>query len=421
MATKPQKGAKPTKTVKPAPAAKKSAPVKKAVANKVVKKTPAKAVPVKKAAVKKVAPKPVAKKSAPVKKAAPVKKVVPAKKAASSKKVETKHNPKTVNKKDSKTTAKKAVAPAKKTPAPPAKKVVAPAKKAVAASKPATKKAPETKKPAPAAKTAKKPEPAKKAAPAKPAAPVKKAAPAPVAKPVAKAKVEPVKAAPAPPPAAPKKAKVGGKTPSKKIVTTAKGVTFKVPSSNAVRPTATPAVRTIEKKPNVIIAHRRLADKATKPTEAGKTMVTYQPDTYRSILDEPKDQTGPVYRYSDEELTEFREIIVQRLDAARKELNYLQGLITRKDEAGTEDTENRYMNMEDGSGAMEREQLAQLASRQIQFMGNLEKAMVRIENKTYGICRVTGKLIDKARLRAVPHATLSIEAKKQMAGKPQQQ
>ncbi len=131
----------------------------------------------------------------------------------------------------------------------------------------------------------------------------------------------------------------------------------------------------------------------------------------------PQQIQGPVYRYSDEELNEFREIIASRLDAARKELNYLQGLITRKDEAGTEDTENRYMNMEDGSGAMEREQLAQLASRQIQFMSHLEKALVRIENKTYGICRVTGKLIDKARLRAVPHATLSIEAKKFMSSK----
>ena len=143
----------------------------------------------------------------------------------------------------------------------------------------------------------------------------------------------------------------------------------------------------------------------------------YQPETYRSILDEPQQQSGPVYRYSDEELNEFREIIASRLEAARKELNYLQGLITRKDEAGTEDTENRYMNMEDGSGAMEREQLAQLASRQIQFMGHLEKALVRIENKTYGICRITGKLIDKARLRAVPHATLSIEAKNMMGSK----
>jgi len=116
-------------------------------------------------------------------------------------------------------------------------------------------------------------------------------------------------------------------------------------------------------------------------------------------------------------LSEFKELIQARLESARKELTYQQGLITRKDEAGTEDTENRYMNMEDGSGAMEREQLAQLASRQIQFISHLEKALIRIENKTYGICRVTGDLIDKARLRAVPHATLSIAAKKQMNGK----
>jgi RNA polymerase-binding transcription factor DksA len=177
---------------------------------------------------------------------------------------------------------------------------------------------------------------------------------------------------------------------------------------------ATPAARSLEKKPTVIIAHRKLENKSKGVKESVGIATHYQPDTYRSILDEPIQTQGPQFRYSDEELVEFREIINSRLEAARKELNYLQGLITRKDEAGTEDTENRYMNMEDGSGAMEREQLAQLASRQIQFMGHLEKALVRIENKTYGICRVTGKLIDKARLRAVPHATLSIEAKKLM-------
>jgi RNA polymerase-binding transcription factor DksA len=116
-------------------------------------------------------------------------------------------------------------------------------------------------------------------------------------------------------------------------------------------------------------------------------------------------------RYSDNELTEFKELISRKLETAKKELGYLQGLITRKDEMGGDDTDNRYMTMEDGSLSMEREQLSQMASRQITFIDHLEKAMMRIENKTYGICRVTGKLIDKARLRAVPHATLSIEAK----------
>ena len=123
--------------------------------------------------------------------------------------------------------------------------------------------------------------------------------------------------------------------------------------------------------------------------------------------------SGPTMRYSDNDLTEFREIIQKKLDAAKKELAYLQGLITRKDEGGDMD-EARYMTMEDGSVSMEREQLSQMASRQITFIDHLEKAMMRIENKTYGICRVTGKLIDKARLRAVPHATLSIEAKQMM-------
>ncbi len=78
---------------------------------------------------------------------------------------------------------------------------------------------------------------------------------------------------------------------------------------------------------------------------------------------------------------------------------------------GGDEGDGRYMTMEDGSLSMEREQLSQMASRQITFVDHLEKALIRIQNKTYGVCRITGKLIDKARLRAVPHATLSIEAK----------
>ncbi|MBN9351811.1 MAG: TraR/DksA family transcriptional regulator [Chitinophagaceae bacterium] len=138
----------------------------------------------------------------------------------------------------------------------------------------------------------------------------------------------------------------------------------------------------------------------------------YDPSFTRSILDQPEDKpTGPTLRYSDADLKEFKDLIVRKLEAAKRELAYLQGLITRKDQMGGDDNDSRYMTMEDGSLSMEREQLSQMASRQIQFIDHLEKALVRIENKTYGICRVTGKLIDKARLRAVPHATLSIEAK----------
>ncbi len=127
---------------------------------------------------------------------------------------------------------------------------------------------------------------------------------------------------------------------------------------------------------------------------------------------EEKDPAAVVYRYSDEELEEFRVLINARLEVARKELAFLQGQMRGKDAKGEDEVTERHLTVEDGSAAMELEQIAQLAGRQIQFINNLEKALIRIINKTYGICRETGKLIDKARLRAVPHATLSIEAKK---------
>ncbi|MEO7922752.1 MAG: TraR/DksA C4-type zinc finger protein [Chitinophagaceae bacterium] len=172
-------------------------------------------------------------------------------------------------------------------------------------------------------------------------------------------------------------------------------------------------------KPKVKPVIKKEPPKALKmvmPKITTKSSVKYEPEFTKSVLDQAAtiyQSTGPTMRYSDNDLTEFREIIQKKLDAAKKELAYLQGLITRKDEGGDMD-EARYMTMEDGSVSMEREQLSQMASRQITFIDHLEKAMMRIENKTYGICRVTGKLIDKARLRAVPHATLSIEAKQMM-------
>lgn len=148
------------------------------------------------------------------------------------------------------------------------------------------------------------------------------------------------------------------------------------------------------------------------PKTSTTAAVKYEPSFTKSVLDQPvSEPVGPTMRYSDSELNEFRELINKKLDAARKELAYLQGLITRKDEMGGDNDDARYMTMEDGSMSMEREQLSQMASRQIQFIDHLEKALMRIESKTYGVCRVTGKLIDKARLRAVPHATLSMEAK----------
>ena len=171
-----------------------------------------------------------------------------------------------------------------------------------------------------------------------------------------------------------------------------------------VKPTIKPVLKKEPPKPAKVVI----------PKTTTRSVKKYEPEFTKSVLDTPMNEnTGPTQRYSDADLTEFRELISKKLEAAKKELAYLQGLITRKDETG--DMEDaRYMTMEDGSVSMEREQLSQMASRQIQFIDHLEKAMMRIENKTYGICRVTGKLIDKARLRAVPHATLSIEAKQMM-------
>lgn len=116
-------------------------------------------------------------------------------------------------------------------------------------------------------------------------------------------------------------------------------------------------------------------------------------------------------RYSDSELLEFKELILKKLAEAREDLNLLKGSLSHNDDHGTNDTGRTFNMMEDGSDTLSREEVAQLASRQEKFISNLQNALVRIENKTYGICRVTGKLIQKERLKLVPHATLSIEAK----------
>ncbi len=116
-------------------------------------------------------------------------------------------------------------------------------------------------------------------------------------------------------------------------------------------------------------------------------------------------------RYSDEELQEFKELINKKLEEARIDLNLLRGSLSHNDDHGTDDTGRSFNMMEDGSETLSREEMANLANRQEKFINSLENALVRIENKTYGICRVTGKLIQKKRLMLVPHATLSIEAK----------
>ncbi|MFC2111067.1 TraR/DksA family transcriptional regulator [Bacteroidota bacterium] len=116
-------------------------------------------------------------------------------------------------------------------------------------------------------------------------------------------------------------------------------------------------------------------------------------------------------RYSDEELFEFKEIILKKLVEARKDLELLTEAYTNKNENGTNDTSPTFKVLEEGSLVLSKEENGQLAARQHKFIKNLENALIRIENKTYGICRETGKLISKERLRIVPHATLSIDAK----------
>ncbi|OIQ36621.1 MAG: molecular chaperone DnaK [Crocinitomix sp. MedPE-SWsnd] len=116
-------------------------------------------------------------------------------------------------------------------------------------------------------------------------------------------------------------------------------------------------------------------------------------------------------RYSDKDLQEFRDIIDKKLIEAKEDLKLLKGQLDHSDDHGTDDTGRSFNMMEDGSETMSREEMAQLAVRQEKFIVNLSNALIRIENKTYGICRVTGKLIQKQRLKLVPHATLSIEAK----------
>ena len=116
--------------------------------------------------------------------------------------------------------------------------------------------------------------------------------------------------------------------------------------------------------------------------------------------------------YGDADLEEFRSIIERKLGEAREDLLILKGSLSHKDDHGTDDTGRSFNMMEDGAETLMREENAQLASRTEKFITNLEHALVRINNKTYGVCRKTGKLISKARLKLVPHATLSIEAKK---------
>lgn len=116
-------------------------------------------------------------------------------------------------------------------------------------------------------------------------------------------------------------------------------------------------------------------------------------------------------RYSDAELEEFRAIIEKKMTQAQEELDILLKSLQSDNENGTDDTGSVYKTLEDGSSTLQKESISQMAARLKKFILNLQAAMVRIENRTYGVCRVTGNLISKERLRAVPHTTQSMAAK----------
>lgn len=120
---------------------------------------------------------------------------------------------------------------------------------------------------------------------------------------------------------------------------------------------------------------------------------------------------GEKNRYSDEELKEFKELILKKLKKAQEDYEMYRNSITLGDGNDTQDTSPTFKVLEEGAATLSKEEAGKLAQRQLKFIQHLQAALIRIENKTFGICRETGKLISKERLRAVPHATLSIDAK----------
>lgn len=218
---------------------------------------------------------------------------------------------------------------------------------------------------------------ATKPAPKKKAAPAKKAG-ASKSKPAAKPKAKAVKSGKPAPKAKPAKAKA--------------------PVRSAAKPAPAPkkAAAPAAKKP------------AAKPVVApAKSAPVKNPTIARKATFAEDNRT----RYSDSELKEFKTLIEKKLEEAGRDYELLKNTLSHKDDHGTDDTSPTFKLLEDGSDVLSKEETAHLAARQEKYIQNLKNALIRIQNKTYGICRVTGKLIPKERLRSVPHATLSIDAK----------
>ncbi len=256
--------------------------------------------------------------------------------------------------------------------------------------------------------------PAKKsAAKAKPAAKAKKSTPAKAKKPVAKKKPAPKKVI--------AKKVVAKKIIAKKVV--AKKAAPKAAAKVAPKPAPKKTVEKVAKKeaPMPKAIKKQTAEVATK---AEPKVVTPKPVPQLTIFPivnqrpiahkpaKPSTMSEDKTRYSEEELKEFETLILGKLNKAREEFKILKDTLNRNNDAGTDSTSGGNTKvLEDGAETAEKENLSQLAARQLKYITNLENALVRIKNSTYGICSVTGKLIPKERLIAVPHTTQSIEAK----------
>lgn len=324
-------------------------------------------------------------KAKPAKKAA--KSAKPAKKAVVKKPAKKAAPKKAAKKAIAKKVVKKAVKPVKKASA---KKVVAKKvnkKPAKPVKKVATKK-PVSKKPAPK-KIIKKPlvknmaKPVKKVVAKKVEKPTKKA----VEKPIAK---------------------------EEKQKTVAKQPVKPEPKKEIEKPAvAAKPVEPVRKPEPVSKKKQRDMDDDNSRDEAPMVVEYKTPSIRKPMGPAPKPHinTDTRTRYSDAELKEFKELILKKLGEAQKDFELLKSTLSHKDDHGTDDTSPTFKLLEDGSDVLSKEETAHLASRQEKFIQNLQNALIRIENKTYGICRATGKLISKERLRSVPHATLAIEAK----------
>ncbi len=398
MAKKIQKAAK-------APAKKTSKPVAKKATKAVAKKAT-------KPVAKKVA-KPVAKKaSKPVAK----KMVKPAAKKAT--KPVAKKVTKVAPKKAAKPVAKKVtkVAP-KKAAKPVAKKVTKVVAKKVAkpVAKKATKVAPK-KAAKPVAKKATKVAPKKAAKPV--AKKVTKVAPKKAAKPLAKKVAKPVKKTVKPvAKSVAKPIKKTDKTSNKEVV---KPIVVKVAAKRGRKPNKPIVESALSKKPitiDQIIEANKIPIEKSFPQTKREIKATSRPSIDSAdMLGTNKPVKAPIIgktKFTDEELEEFRELINKKLSEAERDYELLKDTLSHRDNNGTDDTSPTFKLLEDGSEVMSKEETTQLAIRQEKFIQNLKNALIRIENKTYGVCRATGKMISKERLRSVPHATLSIEAKRE--------